>query len=242
MSAIAERARRLRSSEGEGSGGRLPTRSRSYGVITGGVLVVAVGALLGALFYSQSSDTVSVLAVRDSVAAGQTIERDNLISTQVSGIEGAVPVESADSVIGQTATLGLVDGQVITDAAVTDSPLPGAGEAVVGLALTSAQLPGEGLAAGDLVQVVSVPAADEAVGTEAPVLVNRAQVVSVIRTETGEASTIVTILAPEAQGAALATASATGRAAVIKVSTVGAGQQEQTEAPDAADDDESGGQ
>lgn len=219
MSTLTERTRRLGGRGGEGSAGRLPTRSRSYGVITAGALVVAVGALLGALLFSQSSDSVTVLAVRDSVAAGQTIERDNLISTSVSGVDGAVPVENVDDIVGTTVVFGLADGQVVTTAAVTDDPLPPAGQAVVGLALTSAQMPGDGLAAGDLVRVVAVPAPDEAGAGEATILVDRAQVVSIQRNETSEAAALVTVLTPEGQAGALATASATGRAAVIKVST-----------------------
>lgn len=201
----------------------LPTRSRSTGVIVAGALVVVLGALVG-LLASSTGETASVLAVRDQVAPGQTIEQDNLISKNVSGVDGAVLVEEIDTVVGSTATFGLSAGQVLTSASLSTDPIPAPGSSVVGIALNPSQVPADGLAAGDVVRIITVPAVDDpTAGVEAAVIAPRVEVLSIGRSDVGETATLVTVLTPSAQADQIATASATGRAAVIKINAAPAG-------------------
>ena len=192
--------------------------------MTAALVFAATIALAFALIQMRAGDTTSVLAVRDQVAKGETIERADLISIQVSGVDGAVPVEAADTVIGKTARVDLVAGQVITTPQVTDNPVPGAGNVLIGLALKASQMPGDGLAAGDQVQVVAVPAPDAAAAdelTDAKVLTDSAQVYSVRGgdAESGEAGTaVVTVIAPKGDTPQLSAYASTGRVAIVKLS------------------------
>src|SRR5699024_9725389 len=104
----------------EGAGRRqLPTAPRSWGTVTVGVLIVAVAGLVGALAFAQAGETISVLAVNSPVAQGETIDRGDLGSQQVAGVDHAVPVEKVGSVVGKTATVDLPAGHVVTTDAVT---------------------------------------------------------------------------------------------------------------------------
>lgn len=225
-----EKKPRLREQLRARTGNRqLPTRGRAYGQLAAGVLVLLVGALVGAWVFTQSGATTSVLAVGSPVAKGEVIERDDLVSKQVAGVDGTIAVEDVNQVLGATAAVDLTEGQVITENAITPDPVPGTGESVVGLSLTTAQMPGSALAAGDIVQVVSVPAADEATAgvAEATVLAARAQVLSVAGGGEGsESRNVVTVVVPQGESSRLAAASASGRAAVIKIP---AGQAEAAE-------------
>lgn len=207
-------------------GGRLPTSNRSWGAVTAGVLVIVVAGMLGALAFFQAGQTTSVIAVRDAVAKGETIERDNLISKQVAGVDGAVAVEDLHTVVGKTVGVGLTAGQIVTTGNVSENSIPGPGQSVVGLAVRPAQMPGEGLVAGDFVRVVVVPAADDtsAEPSDPQVIAESAQVLAVSRSQTGDAVRVVTVIASESQAGGLATASAAGRLAVIKIPTVKQGQ------------------
>lgn len=202
---------------------RLPTRPRSFGMIAAGGVLMLVTALLGTLLYMQAGQATSVLAVRDPVAKGEKVDRDNLISKQVSGVAAAVRVDDVQSVVGKTATVDLLAGQIVTAPAVTDDPVPGSGRAVVGLALTPSQMPGSGIGPGDLVRVVAVPAKDESGATldEAPTLAASAQVLSVSDGGSAEVGRIVTVVASDSEADRLATFSAAGRLAVVKISTPG---------------------
>ena len=50
------------------------------------------------------------------------IERDDLISTSVSGVAGAIPVGDIETVVGQTAAVDLVAGQILTAPMFTSTP------------------------------------------------------------------------------------------------------------------------
>lgn len=203
---------------------RLPTRNRSYGAIALGILILVMSGLLGAVVFNQVGNTDSVLAVRDKVTQGQTIEREDLISKQVAGVDDAVPDENTDAVVGKTAAVDLVAGQVVTTSAVTDDPVPGSGRALVGLALKPSQMPGAGLEAGDLVRVMAIPAGDGSAppDAEADVLSNSAQVYSVTGGGSAEGAVkVVTVIAADGEAGRLATYGAAGRVAVVAIADPG---------------------
>lgn len=199
--------------------GHLPTVKRSWGTVTAGVLMIVIGGLIGGLAFIQAGQTESVLAVRDSVAEGQTIDRSNLVSKQVAGLDHAVPVDQADKLAGQTASIDLPAGHVVTSDAASSAPIPGGGQAVVGIAVTAAQMPGAELEIGDTVRVVEVPAGEDsaAVDDDAATVTEQARVLDVTPPAEGTDKTVVTVVAADGAADQLAAGSAAERLAVVTI-------------------------
>jgi hypothetical protein len=178
------------------------------------VVIVVVG--LVALFESQS-DRVEVLVVTNPVAAGQVVEAGDVRPAEVAGVSGAIPAVDVDSVVGKRATAGLVEGQVLTEAALTEEPVPGDGERLVALHLSNGRVPG-GLEAGDVVDVLVVPvegAESSEAELQAPkVLAQSARVESVGNTPEG--SRVVTVLVEEGVADPVAAYSAAGQVTIVQ--------------------------
>ena len=119
----------------------LPRVPRRYGQWAGAVLFVVMAVLLAGWFWQQKSDQEAVLAMAEPVAAGAVITAEDLAIVEVSGVDGAIPSADSSSVVGSTAAVGLVDGQILTRDMVTSDPLPGPGERVVGLQLDATRAP-----------------------------------------------------------------------------------------------------
>lgn len=193
------------------------------------VLVLGCG-LATAYLVATAGDRVSVLTIGTPVAKGQLLEQEVLVSTSVSGVPGAIPVDRAPAVIGHRAAVDLVEGQVLTESMVTSDPVPGEGQAVVGLALEPTKVPAAGLEAGDSVRVLQVAAPDaaETAGEDSgagTVLSAAATVYAVGSDATGGSEVQLTLVLPEAEAAAVAAASTAGQAAVIEISAGAAGGQ-----------------
>lgn len=207
----------------------LRTRPRSRGLIAVAAVLVLLFGAGTAYLVTTAGDQASVLAIGTPVAKGQVVEREALISTTVSGVPGAIPVDQAPDIIGQTAAVDLIEGQVLTEAMVTSEPTPAEGQAVVGLALEPTKVPAAGLESGDLVRVLRVTGPDDAAagdGEEAgTVLSAAATVYEVAGDATGGNQLLLTLVLPEADAAAVAAASTAGQAAVIEISASAAGSQ-----------------
>ena len=119
----------------------LPRVPRRYGQWAGAVLFVVMAVLLAGWFWQQKSDREEVLAVAHPVAAGTVIEADDLEVVAVAGVTSTISHEDAASVVGSTAAVGLVEGQILAPDMVTSKPLPGPGERVVGLQLDATRAP-----------------------------------------------------------------------------------------------------
>src|SRR4051794_28933060 len=195
----------------------LPQVQRRYGQWAGAVLFVVMAVLLAGWFWQERDDRVAVLAVTGSVAAGEEITADDLQVIEVSGVNGAIRRADTASVVGSTAAVGLVDGQVLTHALITRDPVPGAGERVVGLQLDPTRAPAR-LLPGDVVIVVAVPpAGDPSTPSELDspdVLANRATVASAELIE--GAGTRLTLLVPNAVGERVTAYIAAGRVALLE--------------------------
>jgi hypothetical protein len=195
---------------------------RRYGQWAGAVLFVVMSVLLAGWFWQQRDDRVAVLAVTDSVAAGEVITARDLEVIEVSGVKGAIGSADSDRVIGSRAAVGLVDGQVLTRAMVTTDPIPGPGERVVGLQLDATRVP-TGILPGDVVIVIAVPpAGDPSTPSELEspeVLANRAIVASAEPIE--GAGTRLTLLLPDAVGERVTAYIAAGRVALLQAPTGG---------------------
>ena len=205
---------------------RMRTLPRRKGLLAFAGLMIAGSALAGAVLFSQAGQRDEVLAVGDDVAKGHVITEDDLVRTSVAGVDGAVPVSAIDTIVGTTATVDMVAGQILTDAMVTNDPVPGEGNATVGLSLDPSRAPSTGLNAGDLVTVVAVPggSVDLSVSTalDAPrVLAREAEVLDVKGSATEGGTVLVTVIVDESDAASIAAYSAAGLVAVVETSAGG---------------------
>ena len=193
---------------------RAPRRLGQWAAAVLFVVIVVLGLL--ALFQSQS-DRVEVLAVTDAVPAGQVIEESDVRSVEVAGVTGAIPATDIDSVVGKRAAAGLVEGQVLTDAALTDELVPGEEERVVAISLPNGRVPG-GLSAGDVVSVIVVPvegAEGSSEQLEAPAVLSQAASVQSVG-DTPEGTRVVTVLVEAGEAEQVAAYSAAGQVTIIQ--------------------------
>ena len=156
----AEQQSRTTTPHPKSLGHDLPRVPRRYGQWAGAVLFVVMAVLLAGWFWQQKSDREEVLAVAHPVPAGTVIAADDLKVVDVAGVTSTISSDDVASVIGSTAAVGLVEGQILTPDMVTSKPLPGPGERVVGLQLDATRAP-TGLRPGDVVVVLAVPPAGD---------------------------------------------------------------------------------
>lgn len=196
--------------------------SRRWGKAAAAVLLIALCAGGGAVLFQRSSDEVAVIAIADGgVAKGEVIERADLVQADVSGVDGAIPVGDVADVEGMTASADLLPGQIVTDGALTNDPVPAKGERTVGLVLSDAQMPDE-VAPGDNVVVLAVPRSDSGAASgkalDDPVkLAGSARVyrVAAASMEGGTAQR-VTVVVSEDAAARMAAYAATDQVAVVE--------------------------
>ena len=139
----------------------MPRVPRRYGQWAATVLFVLVAVLAAGWLWQQKSERVELLAVTHAVPAGSVLGRDDLQVVEVAGLPNALGAGQAANVVGSTAGVGLVAGQVLTPAMLTADPVPGPGERVVGVELDGTRTPA-GLAPGDVVRVLAVPPTGDA--------------------------------------------------------------------------------
>ena len=178
------------------------------------VVIVVIGLL--ALFQFQS-DRVEVLAVTDAVPAGQVIEEGDVRPVEVAGVAGAIPATDIDSVVSKRAAAGLVEGQVLTEAALSDELVPGEDERVVAIALPNGRVPG-GLSAGDVLSVIVVPvegAEGSSEQLQAPTVLSQAASVQSVG-DTPEGGRVVTVLVGAGEAEQVAAYSAAGQVTIIQ--------------------------
>lgn len=204
--------------------GRGRPRSRSLLVLA--ALLVLGFALATAYLVTRAGDEVSVLSVGTPISKGHVIERADLVSVAVSGIDGAVPVEATDDVVGKTATVDLVEGQVLTEDMVTSTPTPATGQSTVGLALDPTRVPSSGLDPGDIVDVIAVPNTETSGGGRATlanptVLARAATVYAVQGLATDGGKVLLTVVVDTREAGSVAAYSTSNRVAVVEVAAGG---------------------
>jgi hypothetical protein len=202
-------------------------RHRSWGLVTVAALSVLGTGLAVAAWGLHAGQKESVLALGEPVSKGQVIARDDLVTTSVSGVSGAIPVSKINTVVNQTAAVDLVDGQILTSQMFAASAVPASGEATVGLALDPARVPGAGLDPGDVVDVIVVPGGDTAQKDSAAldtpeVLAADASVYSVEGAATAGGQVLVTLVVDAADAARISAYSTQNRVAVVETAPAGA--------------------
>lgn len=235
------------SSGGLLSGGRRPMpgpqhdlpKRRSKGLILLAALLVLILGLAGAAWGLQAGQKSSVLGVSHAIAKGQVIQRDDLTSLSVAGASGTIPVGDVSSVVGKTAAVDIVSGQLITKEMITSAAVPSAGEATVGLALEPTRVPSAGLQPGDVVDVIATPASDggqvDTKTLDSPVvLADNAEVYSTSASGGGAFTegqenaavtgslVLVTLVVDDSDAARISAYSTAGRVAVVETAPPGA--------------------
>lgn len=193
---------------------RAPRRLGQWAAAVLFVVIVVLGLL--ALFQSQS-ERVEVLAATGSVPAGQVIEAGDVRPVEVAGVAGAIPATDIDAVVGKRAAAGLVEGQILTGAALTDELVPGDDERMVAIDLPNGRVPG-GLSAGDVVSVIVVPVEGAEGSTEqleAPTMLAQAALVQSVG-DTPEGGRVITVLLDDGEAEQVAAYSAAGRVTIIQ--------------------------
>ncbi len=191
-----------------------PVLRRRPVYLVGGLLAVALGAVLAGWLFSRSGSTQLVLGVREPVARGEVIEVADLLAVDVIPDPALRPVPWTErqQVLGQRATVDLAAGGLLVEGSYSAEALPAPGQSLVGVWLTPGQLPGTALRPGDPVRVVATPRAQDDLPAARP-KATQAVVVSVDPATDGH--TLVTVSVPAAGAAQLSALAATGRVALV---------------------------
>lgn len=201
-----------------------PKLRRRPMLVAAGVAAVSLGALLSVWAYTSTSDTQSVIAVRDTINRGELIEEQDLMAVNITVDPALRPITAADArsqVIGKRAALDLAAGGVVTSEQITDEMLPPAGFSVVGVSVGPAMLPANQVEMGDQVRVIETPGAQAPTlpgeGEDPTLQTVEATVVGLHTDPTG--NTIVNLLVPAQDAPEVASWSAASQAAIVVDST-----------------------
>lgn len=198
----------------------LRDRPRRGGLLAFAALMIVGSAVAAAVLVDRAGQTQEVLAARVSVAEGHTITRDDLVTKRVAGIADSFAVSEANSLVGTTAVVGVVPGQIITEQMVTESPTPAAGESLVGLNLDPSRAPSAGLEAGDHVTVVAVTSGENGANADEleapPVLATDARVFEATGSAVEGGGVLITLVVAEADAVRISAYSTAGRVAIVE--------------------------
>jgi Flp pilus assembly protein CpaB len=196
----------------------LPTRARRPGLIAAAVLLIVGFALTGGLLVSNAAGKTEVLVAAGPVPAGHVVTAGDLRAVSVAGGVRAIPAADLSTVVGRTAAVALVGGQLLNRDMLTEAAVPGAGQAMVGLALGPGRLPADGLAPGDRVQAIAVPnAAAAGASLDAPRVLAIGEVFAVRADAASGGDTLITLLVPTDAAGRLAAHGASDQVSLIKV-------------------------
>jgi len=198
----------------------LPTRSRRPGLIAIAVLLIVGFGLSGALLVSRAGNTTGVLVAARPVAAGHTITSGDLTVARLSGTVRAISSKDASTVVGRTAAVSVVAGQVLNRDMLADADVPGKDQAVIGLSLTPGQFPADGLAVGDRVLAVVLPSASDPAavnGSPSARAITTAQVYGMRPDPNRGPGTLVSLVLPIDMAGQVLANGAVGRIGLVKV-------------------------
>lgn len=139
-------------------------------VIAIGLAIAIVGGLASWWVATESSDTQTVFVATKAIERGEVITAQDLGTLQLAGGQNTNAISSTkpEQVIGESATVELPAGALITTDALGERVGIDEGYSIVGVALSSGQLPSQKLSPGDLVRIVDTPVAQGDPPTSTP--------------------------------------------------------------------------
>ena len=146
---------------------RAPHRRARPGLIALAVAMVAVGGLTAAYAVTLVGSSKAYLAVARPVAVGTVITTADITTVRITADPALrpIPADRINRIIGKHAAVELVAGTLLTDEALTDSPIPGPGKSLVGLGLPVDRLPASRIKPGVAVVLVTTPNANGVAAT-----------------------------------------------------------------------------
>ncbi|WP_460370372.1 hypothetical protein [Actinocorallia lasiicapitis] len=202
---------------------RLPVapRERKPALAALAVLLILGGALVSAYLVINSGKRVSAIRIIEPVAAGQQIPASALQEVQIgnTGID-YVRWSSKNEVTQTYASVGLVEGTLLTSGMTTRAKDGLKGRVIVGLSLKAAQMPAEKLSSGQTVALYAVAGRSEsALAKPGILLVSDAIVSKVVFNggRTGTGTTEVSVAVPPEFAAALSQAASSGGIVAVYV-------------------------
>ena len=205
------------------AGTPLPVREKRPAYIALAVVLIVGLAAVGAYFYTQAGKKVPVVEVVHHIAAGHKIGRSDLTTVDVAGGVTAIGGARLESLVGQTAAVELLPDTLLQRAMVTNAPTSSSTQAQVGVEVKPGQIPADGLNIGDTVEVLQLPdknaaaAATSQTAPSATVLVESATVYSSASDPSQSGGTLLTLVVPRSDVAAIATASNASLIALVRV-------------------------
>ncbi|MDR0990638.1 MAG: SAF domain-containing protein [Propionibacteriaceae bacterium] len=193
-----------------------PKLRRRPVLIALGVVLIVVSAVVAWYVVAIVKDTVQVVAAVVDIPRGSVLERHQLTTVEIRPDPLLKTIAAADleQLIGQRAVADISAGVIVAPAAVSQTLLPEAGQAMVGLRLESGQLPATLPRHGQPITVTSTPADNGDPNgpfgekTFAAVVVNYSE-------HPDQGYTVLDVVVPVDQAASLAGVAATGRVAVF---------------------------
>ncbi len=184
------------------------------------VFLVAVGALVAVVLFSQAAARQPVLALANPVERGEVIGAEDLMVVYVATDDpiSSLPAEAASGLVGLTAVTDLEAGTILTPAHFVSRSALDPGEGVVGLALAPGEYPTLRLAPGDVVDVVLTARGSSQPGGT-PEVVGSAVVFDVADLGSG-GDRFVSLRMPAEAAAEIADAAAAGRVRLVLVAGV----------------------
>ena len=192
-----------------------PKGRRRPGLITAGVALAMLGALVAVWLVTSAGDRTDVVMLARDVPYGATLTSADLVLTAVAVDPAVATVSATDAaaLVGQVAAADLVAGSLLAPGQVTVAGPPGPDEVLVPLPVSAERLPASGLTAGDRILVVDTPAT----AADPPSTAPESFAATVVRLGAPDLNgvSVIDVVVAEADGPALAARAATGRFALV---------------------------
>ena len=200
------------------TGGHLPSAPRERRPLLAAlaVLLIVGGALLAGLLAMRLDQRVQMLAAKDTIQAGQVINKEDLARASVSSdLTTLVRADQIDQVVGRTARVEISKGQLLDTSQLATNPVPGGDLQVVGVSVNAGRFPAGGFQPGDKVDIVDIGSQN--------VIVSDAQVLAA-KPSSGTkddwtSGAVVSVIVDKKNAAKLASSSANGTIAVVLTAT-----------------------
>lgn len=184
-------------------------------IIALSVALIIVAGLAAAYIYTTTGRTTAVFSAANTIARGDVIESGDLTTVEIPDNQQipAYATTDADNVIGQTATVDIPDGTLISPNNIAAQAGLPANTSIVGISLTPAQLPAFPMTSGDPVRIVETPVNQGDPPATTPQTISAT--VASVTTDDVSGNTIVSVQVDSDDAADLAARAATGRVALI---------------------------